>query len=180
MQISENWKDIPGYEGRYQVSDAGRIKSLPFKQRYVLRTGQEGQRVTKEKILATQLINSNYAIVHLCLDYVRSAKLVHRVVAQAFVANPLNLPEVNHIDGVKANCHASNLEWQTSKGNHDHAVDVGLNSQAKRVVRRFRGGELVYPSIARAWRESGISRHSIEMSIRTGRESIHGCQWVVL
>lgn len=126
----ELWKDIPGYEGRYQVSDLGRVRSLPFMQRYLLRNGAEAFRRTRERVLATQLQNGGYPIVHLHRNNQRRAFTVHGLVARAFVSNPGALPEVNHINGVKTDARACNLEWTTSSGNKIHAAATGLNSQA--------------------------------------------------
>jgi hypothetical protein len=155
----ENWTPIEGFEERYAVSDQGRVKSLSFMQRYLLRNGVEAFRRTREKVLSQNRINSGYYIVHLYLDNVRTAALVHRLVAQAYVANPGALPEVNHEDGNKANCRADNLGWMSSQDNHEHAVDVGLNAQARPVVDPATG--VRYPSIARAAREARKSARTV-------------------
>jgi hypothetical protein len=123
----EQWKDIPGYEGRYQVSDQGRVKSLPFMQRYLLRTGQEAYRRTAERILAQQPNNKGYLLVHLHRDNKRVAYTVHGLVARAFI--PGSADTINHKDGVKANCAASNLEWATWSENHKHAWATGLRTK---------------------------------------------------
>jgi CO dehydrogenase/acetyl-CoA synthase alpha subunit len=136
----EIWKDIPGFEGRYQVSDQGRVKSLPFMQRYLLRNGQEAFRRTGARILAQQLINSGYSLAHLHLDNARTALTVHSLVAQAFLPGPPG-ETVNHKNGVKTDNRASNLEWTTYSENHLHAVATGLRPDAIPVIapggRRF-------------------------------------------
>lgn len=126
---TEQWKDIPGYAGRYRVSDQGRVKSLPFAQ-----MGGHGMRRTRERILAQQIINSGYRVVHLHLDNKRSAKTVHRLVAAAFCPGFDPSLDVNHIDGDKQHNAAVNLEWLERTANHDHAVRIGLNPTAVRVV----------------------------------------------
>lgn len=113
----ENWKDIPGYEGRYQVSDLGRVKSLPFMQRYLLRNGVEAYRRTRERVLAQQPNNRGYLLVHLHLDNTRRAHTVHRLVAEAFLPNPNNLPEVDHRDRNRGNANVDNLRWSTISDN---------------------------------------------------------------
>ena len=123
----EQWKDIPGFEGRYQVSDLGRIKSLPFMQRYLLRNGEEAYRRTSERILAQQPNNRGYLLVHLHCDNKRIAYTVHGLVARAFV--PGSADTINHKDGVKTNCAASNLEWATWSENHKHAWATGLRTK---------------------------------------------------
>lgn len=168
----EQWKDIPGFEGRYQISDQGRVKSLPFMQRYVLRNGNPAMRKTKERILATQLINSGYRIVHLHLDNSRKALLVHRLVAEAFYDGVDT--DVNHKNGCKTENNRDNLEWCTRSHNHDHAVDLGLNKQAIKV--RLIGGES-YPSIARAARLNKTSIGTITRSAARRVPTLGGEQW---
>lgn len=158
---NENWKDIPGYEGRYQASDLGRIKSLPFMQRFVSKGGKECWRLTKEKLLALHPQNGGYPVAHLYLDDVRTARTVHRIVAELFIPNPFGLSDVNHRDGVKANCAASNLEWCTRSQNLKHAVAAGLVPSAMSVtapsgrsypsVNAARIGERVRRTTARKW-----------------------------
>lgn len=123
----EQWKDIAGYEGRYQVSGLGRVKSLPFMQRYLLRNGQEAYRRTTERILAQQPNNKGYLLVHLHQDNKRVAYTVHGLVARAFI--PGSADTINHKDGVKANCAASNLEWASWSENHKHAWATGLRTK---------------------------------------------------
>lgn len=167
----EQWADIAGFEGRYQISDQGRVKSLPFKQRYLLRTGVEAFRKTAERILAQQLQNSGYLIVHLHLDNKRTALCVHALVARAFVAGTGET--VNHKDGVKTNNAAANLEWASYTENLLHAVALGLNVQA-RPVRR---GVTCYPSVAQAARWSGVAPGTITRSAKTGRCDKNGHYW---
>lgn len=152
--MDEIWKDIPGFEGRYQVSDQGRVKSLPFNQRYLLRNGNEAYRRTTERMLYSKPQNSGYLVVQLWLNDIRRAFTVHRLVAQAFVPNPEGLPEVNHKNGVKLNNASENLEWCTRSANKLHAVATGLSKQARKVVAP---SGVVYPSIAQAARGEHVS-----------------------
>ena len=101
----EIWKDIKGYEGLYQVSNMGRIKSLG------------NNKTRKEKILSLKPSNNGYIKVYLCKNGKQKPFSVHRLVAQAFLPNPDNLPEVNHIDENKENNHVKNLEWCDRKYN---------------------------------------------------------------
>jgi len=115
----EVWKDIEGYEKLYQVSNKGRIKSLHH---------------GKERIMKLTFDRGGY--VHIVLyknkekcteeDKVRSTYRVHILVARAFIPNPENKPEVNHINGNKWDCNVENLEWVTKKENQEHAVKLGL------------------------------------------------------
>lgn len=155
--MRELWKDIKDFEGRYQISNLGRVKSLSFMQRYVLRDGREAFRRTKEKIRATKMVNSGYVVVSLHLNDVATTALVHRLVAEAFV--PGGDETVNHKDGVKTNNVATNLEWASYTDNHLHAVHFGLNKQAIRVVCPKTG--TVYDSVAQAARNSRVSHRKI-------------------
>jgi hypothetical protein len=101
-------------------------------QRYLLRNKKEAYRRTSERILAQQINNSGYPVVKLYLNNECTLRLVHRLVAAAFV--PGAGETVNHQDGVKTNNAASNLEWASYTENHLHAVEHGLNKQARPVT----------------------------------------------
>jgi len=102
----ELWKEFNGYH----VSNFGRVKSFKYK---------------KPRILKPR-ISLDYLRVELCFDGKHKLFSVHRLVALAFIPNPENKPEVNHIDGNKLNNHISNLEWVTASENTRHSVDTGL------------------------------------------------------
>ena len=106
----EHWKVVEGTNGALEVSDLGRVKSN-------LRDG---------RILKTQKDNKGYHRLRMTIKRERYAFKVHRLVAQAFIPNPDNKPQVNHIDGNKDNNAASNLEWVTSMENAQHAIKTGL------------------------------------------------------
>ena len=124
--MKEIWKDIVGYEGLYKVSNLGRVKSLS-------RNFWNGVNwwKSKEKILKNNIL-SNYCIVYLYKNKKRKTKQVHRLVAQAFISNFNNKPEVNHIDGDKENNIVDNLEWCTHKENIQHAFKTGLKNSKHR------------------------------------------------
>jgi hypothetical protein len=119
---SEEWRDIAGYENSYLISNYGRVKSLPKK--VIIRRDTGAVRPTKEKILA-QKLSRGYSKTQLPKINGKGNYITHRLVAQAFIPNPDNKPEVNHIDCVKHNNHVSNLEWVTQEENHLHAVAMG-------------------------------------------------------
>ena len=114
MQEQEIWKDIVGYEGLYQVSNLGRVKSL---KKY------------KPLIMKQNLDNTGYYMVGIRKDNKQTRYLVHRLVAQAFVLNNNNKPHVNHINGVKTDNRSINLEWVTHSENVKHAYDMSLTSK---------------------------------------------------
>lgn len=122
----EIWRDISGYGNKYQVSSHGRIRSKPYTHTYVRKdTGTSCTRQYGYKIMKSSDSIVGYYQIDLCVDGVVSTKLVHRLVAQAFVPNPDNLPWVNHKDLNKRNNHYTNLEWTTEKENVDHAIRTG-------------------------------------------------------
>lgn len=118
----EIWKDIEGYEGYYQVSSTGKVKSLAR-----FRLGKNGTLVPiKEKILANKISKSGYCIVGLYKNGDKKFFSVHRLVATAFIENTYAKETVNHKDGNKENNNVSNLEWSTHKEQMKHAVDNDL------------------------------------------------------
>lgn len=166
LSVEEQWRDVPGYEGLYQVSDQGRVRSLPFKQRYLLRTGAPAWRTTKARILAQQTQNSGYRLVHLHRGNKRKALTVHRLVAAAFV--PGHGRTVNHLNGVKTDNNAGNLEWASYTKNLLHAVKLRLNRQARPVRVESQSGVLYVPSMAQAARAFRTSIAAIKRRALTG------------
>mgnify|MGYP003860008341 CR=1 FL=1 len=119
-------RDIPEYEGRYQASTFGRIKSLSKK---VGRPDSKNKLINRRRdIIMCSKLNLNnkksYHRVNLGRD---NTFLVHRLVAQTFIPNPENKPCINHLDGNKNNNHINNLEWCTYYENNQHAYRLGLN-----------------------------------------------------
>jgi len=154
--MTERWKIIPGYNDRYEISDLGRVRAVAAMKRFVhWISGKEGKRLTPEKILATQVQNSGYELVHLCTGDKRKACTVHRLVAAAFCEGFFDAADVNHKDGVKTNNVASNLEWCSRSANHYHAVEHRLKKDAIPVVDPTTG--VKYDSIAQA---AKLARHS--------------------
>lgn len=117
----EIWKDIKNYEGLYQISNFGRIKSLAKK-----RINGTNFYIQKEKIMKPQLKNKRYLGIALVKNKIYKNFLVHRLVAEAFIDNPYALPQVNHIDCNKLNNNINNLEWCTQEQNLNHALRNGL------------------------------------------------------
>ena len=116
--MMEVWKDIEGFEGRYQVSDCGRVRTVE-------RHKSDGRR-QPEAIRRTQIDRHGYEFA-LLFDGNKNRRFsVHVLVARAFIPNVENKPQVNHIDGNKLNNVVSNLEWVTASENQLHAVAHGL------------------------------------------------------
>lgn len=127
----EEWKDIKWYEGLYQVSNLGRVKSLP-KDVFVSNPTFTGYRHTKEKILKPSKNGAGYQVVILCNNNKKYQVYVHRLVAQAFIPNPNNLPEVNHKDENPLNNIVDNLEWCTHKYNGNYGT-VNMRKRNKQL-----------------------------------------------
>lgn len=107
----EVWKDVKGFEGYYQISNYGRLKSF--------KVNKHGQ------ILKLTNKKGDYLTFVLCgKSKENKSTRIHRLVAETFLANPNNLPEVNHIDGNKQNNNVKNLEWVTRKENRLHSMTV--------------------------------------------------------
>lgn len=130
MKLIEIWKPVKGFEGLYEVSNTGFVKSLPR-----VKVNNKGKQITKERILKFNDFNNGYLKVPLTNgNHIKRYYLVHRLVAEAFIDNPNNLPQVNHIDGNKENNHVSNLEWCTREDNIKHAYKMGLNPSRKKII----------------------------------------------
>ena len=120
----EIFKDIEGYEGLYQVSNYGRVLSLG--------NGISTNSLTKlKKFISIGITPKGYTKVKLSKQGVKKFYSVHRLVAKAFIDNPIDKPQVNHIDCNKLNNHVSNLEWCTSLENISHSVKNGLQENRK-------------------------------------------------
>lgn len=120
--INEIWKDIPGYEGLYQVSNLGEVRSLPRYEK------DKNEKVYKRKgvILNKTKTTTGYYKVELCKNGTKKSLKVHRLVALAFIVNTFNKPFINHKDGNQLNNVVDNLEWCTQSENVQHAHDIGL------------------------------------------------------
>lgn len=110
--MDEFWKDIPGYEGLYQISSKGRVKRILYRNQYAT--------LILPRIMKLDPNDRGYLRVTLTKNGNRTQFRVHRLVAQCFIPNPDELPEVNHIDMNKSNNNVDNLEWCTRDYNMKH------------------------------------------------------------
>ena len=138
--INEIWRPIKGYEGLYEVSNLGRIKSL---KRLVKKW--DGYRIVPEKILTPRANNRGYLRINLCKDGITKTFSPHRLVAEAFIPNPDNLPCVNHKDENPLNNVVSNLEWCTYSYNNSYgtARERASEKLSKPVLQYTLDGEFV-------------------------------------
>lgn len=160
---NERWKDINGYEGLYQISDYGRVKSLS---RLVKVRNTYTHRRIKSRILKVSINKSTkYPIVNLhTLHGKDKVFYLHRLVGEHFIKNKNNLPVVMHNDDDKNNTHYSNLKWGTYQENIQDAYDNGLHKSRQRSVYKISkdGRNIVlYASISEASRDTGIGITSI-------------------
>lgn len=179
---NEIWKDIEGYEGLYQVSNLGRVKSL---ERKVL-TKNGSYRSHKERIVAISRTGnihkdgSYYLKVVLTKNSIRKNFILHRLVAKYFCnnPNPEKYTEVNHIDENKHNNKASNLEWCDRKINNHHSlITEKLNEAKKKAVLQYSlSGEFIaeFSGIREAAREVGLKTHKHIGECCHGREKTAG------
>ena len=169
--MNEIWKDVLGYEGLYQVSNLGRVKSLPKYDRL--------GRFHTERI-KSQVNNGNgYLVVNLKHNGKQQMRSVHRLVADAFMNNTNNYTDINHIDGNKQNNHLENLEFCTRSSNMLHAVKLGLHTDfGKRKVQCVETGT-IFDSIKSAEEWVGVkgSRLSNVCLSKRGCKTCGGYHW---
>lgn len=156
----EEWKDIKGYEGLYQVSNYGRVKSLKFW------SNIHKKFYDREKILKQCLDKKGYCIVGLHKDQKNTLKKVHRLVAEAFIPNPENKSEVNHKWGIKTDNRVSELEWSTTSENSLHAYETGLKNNNRKIEQYDLKGKFM-----REWNSS----REIERKLKISHSNILKC-----
>lgn len=164
--MQEEWRDVVGYEGFYQVSNLGRVKSVSRTQEIVW-NGKIVKKSIKGKIIAQTKQNGGYLMANLSMNGKRKECTVHRLVAIAFVDNPDGLKEVNHKDGNKENNTVDNLEWCNRSDNLKHRARVlGQRGNAVKVRCIDTGEE--FEAIKDAAEKVGVSDTSIHTALKKG------------
>lgn len=158
--LDEVWKDIEGYEGAYQVSNLGNVRSTT---REVIYPGGYS-RVFRGKVLKPRVDKYGYLVVGLSKHQHHKWLKIHRLVAKAFLNNPNEYDQVNHLDGDKTNNNVSNLEWCNNSMNMKHAVETGLKPvNGRKSVLQIKDGVVidVFPSVTAAANYICMSRTHI-------------------
>lgn len=172
--MEEIWKDISGYEGLYQVSNFGNVKSLNWR-----RTG-------KPKNLYLKAHNRGYLQVELAKNGVKKSFMVHRLVAEAFIKNPNGFPVINHKDEDKTNNCVNNLEWCDLSYNVLYFLSLrtspryrrGKNTNYKVVQCSLDGKPIkVWDSSRVVFIKTGMSDWSISECCRGNRKTAYGYKW---
>ena len=168
---NEIWKDVTNYEGLYQVSNLGRVKSIGY---------------GTERILKLVRLKNGYLKVSLWKNSKNKQFLVHRIVAQAFLSNPQNLSQVNHKDEDKTNNSVQNLEWCDQKYNHNYGtINQRISEKmtngklSKPVLQYTKTGEFVrkWKSTKDVERNLGYSQSYISKCCNGKRNSANGFIW---
>lgn len=159
MMEKEIWKDIKGYEGIYQVSNYGKVKSL---ERIIMRSNGHPKPV-RERILRQHFGNIEYLMVSLCKNKSVKKYCVHRLILEAFILNPENKRCCNHKNGIKSDNRIINLEWVTYSENMKHSFKMGLHKYNGVVNPRYKkvkciNNGKIYRGIKYLITELGITR----------------------
>lgn len=167
---TEIWKDVVGYEGLYRVSNLGNIYS-----------------VYSKRNKAQQKSIHGYMLVQLWKNNVGTHCSVHRIVASAFIENPLNKPQINHIDEDKTNNRVENLEWCTQVENHNHGtinqrISQALTNNPKKckpcaLIAEDGSIEKIFPCAPEASRQTGINVSSIRDVLHGRKQHAGGRVW---
>ena len=165
----EEWRTVAGTDGMLEVSNLGRVRSLLRGEPYILKTQKD---------------KKGYHRLRITIHRQKMCFKVHRIVAQAFIDNPDNLPQVNHIDGNKDNNAVDNLEWISNRDNARHAIENGLwksviegsrrenRQRMKGIIATKDNVYLEFDSISEAERYFG-SRHIVDV-LKGRRETCKG------
>ena len=159
-----NWRPVVGFEEHYLVSDSGQVWSL-----------------RRHRALKSKIDRYGYEVVVLSVKGVPTHRTVHRLVAQAFIPNPQNLPAVNHINEIKTDNRVINLEWVSVADNDNHGTRNERMSKTKsrQPVEQILpdGTKVRYKGVKDAYRKTGINRCCIALCCKNIRKTAGGFEW---
>lgn len=157
----EKWAPIKGYEGYYEVSTLGRVRALTRRIYAHDRLMNSCTEIRKERVLLPERSKLGYKRVTLSKNGKKERRPVHRLVAETFIPNPHNKPQVNHIDGNPSNNSVANLEWNTARENMRHSIEVlksDRQTTRRRPVKCIESGE-IFESVVEAQKKYGKNAH---------------------
>lgn len=190
--MEEIWKDISGFEGYYQVSNLGRVKSIDRR----VKSGKGNGRISYGRIKQPSINNKGYFMHKLNRNCKQYNFLLHRLVAQAFIPNPNNYPEIDHMDGNPQNNNLENLRWVTHKENSNTEIrkkrlsdshkkekhvrwgKFGKDNPCSKSIACYKNNVLIkkYDSYTQAEKE-GFSRKGIYRNVNNITSSYKGYIW---
>lgn len=180
--MQEIWKDIPGFEGHYQASNLGKLRSLDRSHFFTTRHKTKGFRKIKGREIRPKFCAANgYWMISLSKGGKIYYNTLHKVVALTFLIKPEGKYEINHKDGVKINNHIENLEWVTSSENRKHAFKMGLQDKTIAAAKarcgmkasnvRFNNSQI---KKIREENKNGLSLRKLAIKYKCGKSTIFG------
>lgn len=179
------WKDIKGYEGIYQVSNYGQVKSL----RRLRKSSKGSVCIVRERLMKSKIDKYGYVAYSLCKESKMSYFTSHRLVALAFIENKHNYKQINHINGNKLDNSIYNLEWCDNQHNMKEAYRLGLSKARKskdnllsKKIGKIKDGIFVkeYHSLSDACFDNKVVKSAIGNCLKGRSKSCAGFQWVYL
>lgn len=181
-EINEEWRDIPGYEGIYKISNTGKVKSLERKVKKLY-----GYKTISEKILKPIKDSRGYLIVNLCKENKMKSMKLHRLVASTFLTNPNNLPQINHKNEIKEDNRVTNLEYcdaryNTNFGSRNKRAGIAISKVNTNNPKRSKAvlcieTNQIYPSTMEVQRQFGFNSSDIAKCCRGEIKSSHKLHW---